>query len=289
MGDHQDGAGEALELLHQPLLGRAVQVVGGLVEDHGFWSLEEDPDQIDPAALTTRETLDVLEQEFLAESESISQPGHGRLGFVAAVLPELLFQVGEEGDVLGRGVLGHLSPGLAQRVIEHVESPARQHVGEAVGLEAEPVELGHLGQVAIGASDCRTAGRAHVAARLLDDHGDEGGLAGAVATDQADLLAGADDERGIAQQGAVADFDGEGGADDHEGGGGSNAGRTGRTPGRQQYVAGKRPGPFSHTSAGDRTAEPGSYPEQLPCLRPSLRAALRTLDLRWCTMARKAN
>ena len=62
------------------------------------------------------------------------------------------------------------------------------------------------------------AGRADVAPGLVDDHRDEGGLAGAVAADQADLLAGADDERGVAEQGAVADFDGEGGADDHGGG-----------------------------------------------------------------------
>ena len=64
-------------------------------------SLEEDPDQVDPASLATREALDVLEQEVLAEAEAVGQPGHDGLGLVAAVLPELLLEVGEELDVLG--------------------------------------------------------------------------------------------------------------------------------------------------------------------------------------------
>ena len=51
VGHHQDGAGEALELLHQPSLGREVEVVGRLVEDHGVRTLEQDADQVDPAAL----------------------------------------------------------------------------------------------------------------------------------------------------------------------------------------------------------------------------------------------
>ena len=217
VGDHQDGPGEALELLHQPPLGRQVEVVGGLVEDHGVRALEEDPDQVDPAALAARQALDVLEQELLAEAQAVGQPGHGGLGLVAAVLPELLLEVGEELDVLGARVLGHLGPGLVEGVVEDVEAPARQHVGEAVGLQAQPVGHRDLGQVAVGAADGGVAGRADVAAGLVDDHRDEGGLAGAVAADQADLLAGADHEGGVAEQGAVADFDGEGGADDHQG------------------------------------------------------------------------
>ena len=136
VGHDQDGPGEPLELLHQPPLGRQVEMVGGLVEDHGVGPLEEDPDQVDPPALATREALDVVEQELLAEAEAIGQTGHGRLGLVAAVLPELLLEVGEELDVLGRRVLAHLGAGLVEGVVEDVEAPARQDVGEAVGLEA---------------------------------------------------------------------------------------------------------------------------------------------------------
>ena len=145
--------GKRLQLVHEPLLGRSVEVVGGLVEDHGVRALEEDPDQVDPAALATGQALDVLEQQLLAEPEPVGQAGHGGLGLVAAVLAELLLEVGEEGDVLGGRVLGHLGPGLAEGVVQDVEAAAGEHVGEAVGLEAETVGLGHLGQVAVGAAD----------------------------------------------------------------------------------------------------------------------------------------
>ena len=153
VGDDQDGPGEALELLHQPPLGREVEVVGGLVEDHGVRPLEEDPDQVDPAALAAREALDVLEQELLAETEAVGQAGHGRLGLVAAVLPELLLEIGEELDVLGRRVLAHLGAGLVEGVVEDVEAPPGQDVGEAVGLEPEAVLDRDLGQIAERAPD----------------------------------------------------------------------------------------------------------------------------------------
>ena len=207
--------GNDSQLLHQPLLGRTVEVVGRLVQDHGVRGLEQDPDQVDPTALAARQALDVLEQELLAEAQAVGQAGHGGLGLVAAVLAELLLEVGEEGDVLGGGVLGHLGAGLAEGVVQDVEAAAGQHMGEAVGLEAEPVGFGDLGQVAVGAADGGAAGRADVAAGLVDHHRDEGGLARAVASHQADLLPGPDDERRVAEQGAVTDFDGEGGADDH--------------------------------------------------------------------------
>ena len=219
VGDDQDGTREPLELLHQPPLGRKVEMVGGLVEDHGVGPLEEDPDQVDPSALATREALDVVEQELLAEAEAVGQAGHRRLGLVAAVLPELLLEVGEELDVLGRRVLAHLGAGLVEGVVEDVEAPARQDVGEAVGLESEAVGHRHLGQVAEGAPDAGVPGGPHVPPGLVDDHRDEGRFSGAVAADQGDLLARADHERGVAEQGPVTDFDSERGADDHQEGG----------------------------------------------------------------------
>ena len=236
VGDHQDGPGKPLELLHQPPLGRQVEVVGGLVEDHGVGALEEDPDQVHPAALAAREALDVVEQELLAEAEAVGQPGHGRLGLVAAVLPELLLEVGEELDVLGRwDPCSIWVRALFEGVVEDVEAPARQDVGEAVGLEPEPVEHRDLGQVAVGATDAGVAGGAHVPTGLVDDHRDEGRLSGAVAADQCDLLARADHERGVAEQGAVTDLDGEGGADDHQRWGDRTYDRTG-CPGRCRGV-----------------------------------------------------
>ena len=66
VGDEQDGSSETLELVHQPTLGRPVEVVGGLVEDHGVGRLEKDPHEVHPAALTTRQAVDIVEQELLA-------------------------------------------------------------------------------------------------------------------------------------------------------------------------------------------------------------------------------
>ena len=209
VGDEQNGPAEPLELVHQPTLGRPVEVVGGLVEDHGVGTLEEDPHEVHPAALTTRQPVDVVEQELLAEAQSVGQPGHDRLGLVAAVLAELLLEVGEELDVLEARVLGHLRAGLAQCVIEHVEPPTRQDVGEPDRLEAQPAEHRDLGQGAVGAADRRPPRGPHVGPGLVDDDRDESGLAGAVATHEGHLLARADHEGGIAEQGSVTDLDGE--------------------------------------------------------------------------------
>ncbi len=103
-------------------------MIGGLVEDHGVRALEEDPDQVHPTALATREALEVVEQELLAEAEAVGQPGHDRLGLVATVLPKLLLEVGEELDVLGAGILLHLGSGLVEGVVQHIEAPTRQDV-----------------------------------------------------------------------------------------------------------------------------------------------------------------
>ena len=85
----EEGAGEARQLVEQPALGRAVEVVGRLVEDHQLGLLEQDPHQVDPAALATRQLVDVLEEQLLAQAEPVGQARHDRLGLVAAVGLEL--------------------------------------------------------------------------------------------------------------------------------------------------------------------------------------------------------
>ena len=103
----EDGAVEAGQLVEQPPLGRAVEVVGRLVEDHQLGLLEEHPHEVDPAALAAGERVDVLQEEFLAQAEAVGQSGHDRFGLVAAVALELLLQIGEQLDVLRRRVVGH--------------------------------------------------------------------------------------------------------------------------------------------------------------------------------------
>ena len=215
MAHDQDGPGEALELVEQPALRRPVEVVGRLVQDHQLGLLEEDPHEVDPAPLAPRERLDVLQEELLAQTEAIGQTGHHRLGLVAAVGLELLLQVGEELDVLGRGVVGH---GLACRThgfVEHVEATGREDVGEAGGLQAEPAGHGRLGQEAERAQEPDVATVAQLGGGLTDDDRDEGRFAGAVPADQAHLLPCAHDEGGVGDQHPIANFDGEGRANDH--------------------------------------------------------------------------
>ena len=153
---HEEGAGEAGQLVEQPALGRAVEVVGRLVEDHQLGLLEEHPHEVDTAALAARELVDVLEQQLLAEAEAVGQAGHDRLGLVAAVRLELLLQVGEELDVLLGGVVGHGVAGRAEGVVEDVEAPGREDVREPGGLE--PEAAGRRGPGA-GTRTTRAAGR----------------------------------------------------------------------------------------------------------------------------------
>jgi hypothetical protein len=194
VADHQDGAGEALELVEQPALGRTVEMVGRLVQDHQLGLLEEHAHEVDPAPLAAREGFDVLQEELLAQTEAIGQSGHHRFGLVAPVALELLLQVGEELDVLRRRVVGHGLAGRAHRLVEHVEAAGREDVGETRWAPARgprrPAPGG--GTRTIPAAD--VAPMAKLRGRLTDDDGDERRFAGAVAADQADLLARSHDE-----------------------------------------------------------------------------------------------
>ena len=136
---------KSLQLIEQPPLGGTVEVVGRLVEDHQLGLLEQDAHEVDPAPLAAGQGLDVLQEELLAQAEAIRQSGHHRLRLIASVALELLLQIGEELDVLGRWVLGHRLARRAHRLVEHVEPPGRKNVGEAGRLQAEPAGHRSLG------------------------------------------------------------------------------------------------------------------------------------------------
>ena len=55
MAHHEQRPGEALQLVEQPSLGGAVEVIGGLIEDHQFGLLEEHPHQVHPTSLAPGE------------------------------------------------------------------------------------------------------------------------------------------------------------------------------------------------------------------------------------------
>ena len=60
---------------------------------------------------------------------------------------EFLLQIGEQLNVLFRGVIGHGRSGRAQCIVEHIEPASREDVGEAGGLEPEAAHYRSLGQI----------------------------------------------------------------------------------------------------------------------------------------------
>ena len=206
----EECAVEASQLIEQPALGGTVQVIRRLVEDHQVGLLEEHAHEVDTAPLAAGQRIDVLQEELLAQAEAVGQAGHDRFGLVAAVRLELLLQVREQLDVLLRGIVGHGAAGGAQRIIEHVEAAGRQDVGEAGRFEPEAAGHRGLREVPERTEEAHVAPVAQLRRGLPHQHGDEGRFPGPVPPHQAHLLAGADHERGVRQQGPVADFDGEG-------------------------------------------------------------------------------
>ena len=87
-----------------------------------------------------------------------------------------------------------------------VEPAPGEHVGQAGGVVGDRVELRVLRQVAEGAGVVHDArvGRGGAA-----EDPQQGGLAGAVAADEADLVAGADGEAGVLHEETAAHFDRE--------------------------------------------------------------------------------
>ena len=73
MADHDQPALVRLEELAQPDDRVGVEVVGGLVEQQGLGAGEEDPGQLDAAALTTRQGLERLAEDPLLDAEAAAR------------------------------------------------------------------------------------------------------------------------------------------------------------------------------------------------------------------------
>ena len=187
MGDHQQTALVGAQELAQPHHGVVVQVVGGLVQEHGVRVREQDPCELHAPALTARERVQRLLQHARREVEVVGDGGGLGLRRVAAAGQELGLQavvaahgLGPDGVVLR----GHLLLGAPQ---------LGDHPGEvARGEDAVPrqlvhvVHLGVLRQVADGtrACDLTRGGQGEPGQHL-----GHGGLPGAVAAHQTHLVA----------------------------------------------------------------------------------------------------
>ena len=128
-------------------------MVRGLVEHEGVGLPEQDPDDVDAPALPTRERVDVVEQDILAEPDTLREAGDVTLEVVSPDGAEPLFEVRERAMASVVGLAATARRAVCSLLVEDVQAPGRQHMGEPRGLEAEPACGRHLGEKADGALD----------------------------------------------------------------------------------------------------------------------------------------
>ena len=156
--------------------------------------------------LAAGERADRQVEPVVLQPEAGGDAAHLALGRVAAVEAELLLGPGEAAHrPLGR-VLLHLDAQLLDADHGLVEPAARQDVAHGRGGVVDAVEPRVLGQVAEAAGAVDDPGEGHLRAA---QHLEQARLAGAVAADQADLVAGADREAGPLEDDGATHLDGE--------------------------------------------------------------------------------
>jgi hypothetical protein len=197
VADDDERASVRREEAHQPVFGVAVQVVRGLVEQQDVRAGEEDPCELEPPPLPTRERGDRQVQAVLRQAEADGDPPRLGLTRVAAGGPVPLLEAGEPTDVGLGGALLDGEAGLLRPLRQLEEASCLQHVHEAGVLVLRTVLAGILSQVAEAALH-------HDPPRdgLLLPREDlqQARLARAVAAHDTDLVAGAQGERQALQQ-----------------------------------------------------------------------------------------
>ncbi|GAP54624.1 hypothetical protein AHiyo6_11890 [Arthrobacter sp. Hiyo6] len=207
MADHDQAALVVLEELPQPGDGVGVEVVGGLIEQHGLGIGVKDAGELDAAALTAGEGLQRLVQQPVRQRKV----GADRRGFslrgVAARRKELGLEpvVAVHCFTLDLGVLaGHVLMRLAEFAYGDVQAPGGKDpvAGELFHVRG----AGILRQVAdLAAAGDLAAGREAFARQ---DPG-ERGLSCTVTADEADLVSLVDPEAHLVHKeaGAGAQFE----------------------------------------------------------------------------------
>ena len=207
MADHDQAALVVLQELAQPGDGVGVEVVGGLIQEHGFRVRVQDAGEFHAAPLPTGQGFERLVQQAVRQGEvGADRCGLG-FGSVAAGGQEFGFQpvIAVHRLALDGGVLaGHLFVGQPELADGDVQSADGEDpvAGELFHVRGARV----LGQVA----DLATAG--HLAAgRQAFARKDPGkrGLACTVTADKADLVSLVDPEAHLVHKeaGAGAQFE----------------------------------------------------------------------------------
>jgi hypothetical protein len=213
VGDDHEPAAVGLEEVPQPEDRVGVEVVGGLVEQQRVGVREEDPGQFHAAPLAAGEGVQRLAEHPVGQAQAGGDGGGLGLGGVPALGEEL----GLQAAVLLHRVVagGALAGGHPLLVLPHLAEHGVQAAGGEHPVAGEHVEVagaGVLREIAdlAGAGD-RPGGRD----ALPGQHLGEGGLAGAVAADQADPVAAGDAEGGGLQQDAGSGAQFQAGGSDH--------------------------------------------------------------------------
>ena len=202
VADDQQAAREVLEEVSQPHDRVGVQVVGRLVQQHGVSVREEDARQLHAATLTARKGRKRLGEHALGQVQVGGDDRGLGLGGVPTAGDKLCLETVVAAQALGahRLVLaGHVFLGLTHLAGHAVQAASREDA--VTGQLAHVVHLGVLRQVAnlAAAGDGAVRGQGESGQYL-----GHGGLAGAIAAHQADLIALVDAEGNVFHQQARA-------------------------------------------------------------------------------------
>ncbi len=178
-------------------------MVGGLVEEQHVAAGEQDAGELDPPPLAAREHREREVDAIPIDPEAGDERAHLRLRRVSTFGSERLLGAGEAGDVRVAVVLLHREAKLLDAHGRLIESATRQHVsqcGHAVEQAGDPRILREVAERALAVDDtCRGGSGA-------TEHAEQARLAGTVAADEADLVAGADRERSAFDDEASTDL-----------------------------------------------------------------------------------
>jgi hypothetical protein len=222
VGDHDEAAVVTLQVVAQPDDGVGVQVVRGLVQQQDVGVREQDPGQLDPAALAAGERVQRLREHPVGKAEAGGDGGRLRLGGVPTGGQELGLQPLVAAHRLLPGAAlaaGHPVLVLAHLAQRHIQAAGREDAvaGQYVEVPGARVlrEIPDLAATGDGAARGLALARENLGHRRL---------AGAVAADQADAVAAGDPERGGFDEDSGAGAQLKAGGGDH--GGLSKAGGT---------------------------------------------------------------
>ena len=194
----------AAQELHEPRLGVDVEVVRRLVEEEEVAAREQDAGELDPAALSAGERRErEVERGRASRPRPAAMRAHLRLRPIATVGPERLLGREKRATFASLGSSSIARRSFSMRHGRLVEAAARQDVGQRGDAVEEAGDAGVLREVAERALTMHDADRGGGRAA---EHAQQAGLARTVAADEADLVAGADRQRGAFDDETAADL-----------------------------------------------------------------------------------